>query len=199
MLEQTSRCIKNFVNDNYLHINTLVGKCKNEDNEALFELFEFYKPLILSSVKRCINKEPKLSRHREDIFRESIFVLKKLIDQYDPSLTYFSYFLSTRIDINLFRFVADKYQTFSYLNEETCESEEYHDPFNQINNMISVHAALDKLNDKQREAIELYFFDGLDQEEASLKLNITQSSFSKRLQRGLSKMKELLGDDFLLD
>ena len=49
------------------------------------------------------------------------------------------------------------------------------------------------------DGIELYFFDGLDQEEASLKLNITQSSFSKRLQRGLSKMKELLGDDFLID
>ena len=110
MFEQTSSCIKIFVNDNYIHINSLVEKCKNDDSESLFELFEFYKPLILSSVKRCINKEPKLSRYRDDIFRESIFVLKKLIDQYDPTLTYFSYFLSTRIDINLYRFVADKYQ-----------------------------------------------------------------------------------------
>jgi len=58
---------------------------------------------------------------------------------------------------------------------------------------------LEKLNEKQREAIELYFFDGLDQEEAAIKLNITQSSFSKRLQRGLSNMKEILGDDFLID
>ena len=185
--------------DNYEHINKLVEACKNDDSKALFELYDFYKPLLLSSVSRCIYKNPKLSRYRDDIFRESVFVLKKLVEQYDSSLTYFSYFISTRIDINLFRYVTDKYQTEEYFIEDYCPDEDSYDPFNKINSAISIHVALEKLNDKQREAIELYFFDGLDQEEASLKLNITQSSFSKRLQRGLSKMKELLGDDFLID
>lgn len=185
--------------DNYEKINQLVKLCKDNDSDALFQLFDFYKPLLLSSVNRCIYKNTKLSRHREDIFRESVFVLQKLVEQYDPSLTYFSYFLSTRIDINLFRYVSDKYHTDEYIIEDYCPDENSYDPFNKINSAISIHSALDKLNDKQREAIELYFFEGLDQEEASLKLNITQSSFSKRLQRGLSKMKELLGDDFLLD
>lgn len=185
--------------DNYNEINKLVNQSKNGDTDSLFKLYDFYKPLLLSSVNRCINKNTKLSRYREDIFRESVFVLKKLVEQYDPSLTYFSYFLSTRIDINLFRYVSDKYHTDEYIIEDYCPDENSYDPFNKINSAISIHAALEKLNEKQREAIELYFFDGLDQEEASLKLNITQSSFSKRLQRGLSKMKELLGDDFLLD
>ena len=76
----------------------------------------------------------------------------------------------------------------------------FRDPFERwCSSMNCKQHNVKKLNEKQREAIELYFFDGLDQEEASLKLNITQSSFSKRLQRGLSKMKELLGDDFLID
>ena len=185
--------------DNYEQINKLVEACKNNDSEALFQLYEFYKPLLLSSVSRCIYKNPKLSRHRDDIFRESVFVLQKLVEQYDSTLTYFSYFLSTRIDINLFRYVTDKYQTEEYFIEDYCIQEDSYDPFNKINSAISIHAALEKLNEKQREAIELYFFDGLDQEEAAIKLNITQSSFSKRLQRGLSNMKELLGDDFLLD
>ena len=47
----------------------------------------------------------------------------------------------------------------------------------------SIQEALNKLNEKQREAINLYFFENLDQEESALKLGISQSSFSKRLHR----------------
>ena len=98
--------------DIYSDINELVINCQNGDNSALFKLYEYYKPLILASVSRCISKEPKLRAYREDIFKECIFVLKKLVDQYDPNLTYFSYFLSTRIDINLFTFLIYTNQQF---------------------------------------------------------------------------------------
>jgi DNA-directed RNA polymerase specialized sigma subunit len=104
--------------DNFEIINSLVKNAKQGDKKSLFELYAYYKPLLLSSVKRCIQKNSKLASYREDIFKESLFVLEKLIDQYDPSLTYFSYFLSTRIDINLFRYINDKYQTFDQLQEE---------------------------------------------------------------------------------
>ena len=57
--------------DNYEHINKLVEACKNDDSKALFELYDFYKPLLLSSVSRCIYKNPKLSRYRDDIFSQT--------------------------------------------------------------------------------------------------------------------------------
>lgn len=183
--------------DIYSDINDLVSKCQNGDNEALFKLFEYYKPLILASVSRCISKEPKLRSYRDDIFRESIFVLKKLIDQYDSSLAYFSYFLSTRIDINLFRHVSSFAEVTVPINEDLFSEYENEDPFNKIDNVIALHWALDQLNEKQREAVELYFFKQLDQDEASELLGINQSAFSKRLSRALERLKELLGTDFL--
>ena len=60
--------------DKYKYINSLVIKCKAGDNESIFELYEFYRPLMLSSISRCIAKEPKLSVYKEDILADSIFV-----------------------------------------------------------------------------------------------------------------------------
>jgi RNA polymerase sigma factor (sigma-70 family) len=185
--------------NNYDEINKLLYKYKAGNEEALFELYEFYKPLFISSVKRIVQKESRLSRHREDILNDCIFVLKKLIEQYDPKLSYFSYFLSTRIDINLFRYSTDKYFPKEELIEDDYFPEEYEDPFNKIDNVICIHQAMEQLDEKSKEVIGVYFFDGLDQKECAETLGITQGAFSKRLSKALSQMKQILGENFLFD
>ena len=55
--------------------------------------------------------------------------------------------------------------------------------------LISLNAALEQLNPKQKEAINLYFFEQMEQDEAAEKLGITQGSFSKRLQRALANLR----------
>lgn len=185
--------------NNYDEINKLLYKYKAGNEEALFELYEFYKPLFISSVKRIVQKESRLSSHREDILSDCIFVLRKLIEQYDPKLSYFSYFLSTRIDINLFRFATDKYFPKEEITEDDYFPEEYEDPFNKIDNVICIHQAMDQLSEKSKEVIQVYFFDGLDQKECAESLGITQGAFSKRLSKALEQMKLILGEDFLFD
>ena len=183
--------------DRYSYINELITKIKDGNSSSLFELHEFYKPLILCSIKRCLNKEPRLNSYREDLLSESLFVIKKLVEQYDPDLTYFSYFLSTRLDINLLRYFVEKFlDKYDQTEDNNLENLGF-DPFNRVEEVISINEALLKLNDKQREAITLYFFDNLDQEQASQRLGISQSSFSKRLQRALANLREILGEDFL--
>jgi len=185
------------VNDKYQHINNLIEKIKNKNTVALTELFDFYKPLILSSIKRCVAKEPKFSEHREDMLQESFFVLEKLVNDYDPDLTYFSYFISTRIDINLFR----KCQHLIESNEVVDMAEKYEgvdsDPFNKLETKIVLDDVIDLLNEKQKEAIQLYFFENLDQNKAAERLGIKQAAFSKRLTRALENLKMILGEDFL--
>lgn len=181
--------------DRYAYINNLIAKIKNGDSESLFELAEFYKPLILTSIKRCIGKDQRLYLHREDMLSESIFVLEKLVKQYDPSLTYFSYFLSTRIDINLIRYSVDKFLDKNDINEN-YSFEDSPDPLSRIEDVITLHEAINKLNDGQKEVINLYFFQQKDQVESAEILKISQSAFSKRLQRAISSLKELLGNDF---
>ena len=71
------------------------------------------------------------------------------------------------------------------------------DPFNRLETKIVLDDAIDMLNEKQKEAIKLYFFDNLDQKEAAERLGIRQAAFSKRLTRALENLKTILGDDFL--
>jgi len=82
------------IDEHYVYINSLVNKIKEENNEALHELYFFYKPLILSAIRRCCSKEKLLFSYRDDLNNESIFVLRSLVEKYDPDLSYFSYYLS---------------------------------------------------------------------------------------------------------
>ena len=128
------------MDEKYEQINDLVIKTKSGDMNSLFELFKFYKPLLYSSIKRCIIKDPRLSVHREDMFEESLFVLQKIINQYDPDLTYFSYFISTRIDINLFRHVSEKYIKEEDRIQNNFSNEVSYDPFNKIDTITTIKA-----------------------------------------------------------
>ena len=181
------------IDEHYIYINTLVDKIKAGENDSLYELFSFYKPLILSAIRRCCNKEKALYTHRDDLNNESLFVLKVLVEKYDKELSYFSYYLSTRIDHAL---LAHFKSVFLSKFEER-DIEDVHcsyDPFDKILNEIMIGHALEKLNEKQREAVELYFFEELSQEEAARKIGITQASFSKRLDRALTTLKGIIED-----
>ena len=116
-----------------------------------------------------------------------------MVEKYDSDLSYFSYYLSTRIDHAL---LAHFKATFLPKIETRDYSEVHHsyDPFDKIINEIVIGEALEKLNEKQKEAITFYFFEELTQEEAALKAGITQASFSKRLDRALKTLKGIIED-----
>jgi RNA polymerase sigma factor (sigma-70 family) len=62
-----------------------------------------------------------------------------------------------------------------------------------------LHEAVNKLPEKSKEVITIYFFEEFDQKEAAEKLGITQGAFSKRLSKALEQLKSMLGEDFLFD
>jgi RNA polymerase sigma factor (sigma-70 family) len=181
------------IDEHYVYINSLVDNIKDGQNKYLHELFAFYKPLILSAIRRCCNKEKALYSHKEDLINESLFVLKMLVEKYDKDLSYFSYYLSTRIDHALLaHFKSIFLSKFEERDYEDVHSS--YDPFDKILNEIMIGNALEKLNEKQREAVELYFFEELSQEEAAQKIGITQASFSKRLDRALTTLRGIIED-----
>ena len=183
------------IDEHYTYINELVKKIKEDENSALFELFSFYKPLIFSAITRCLAKDKNLIPYKEDLVQESIFVLQKLSKNYDPALSYFSYYLSIRIDHALLSHFKSVFDVKSEPNELSV-IHSYFDPFNRVNNEIVIDEAMEQLNEKQREAIELYFFQEMTQEEAAEKLGIQQAAFSKRLDRALDKLRSILSDSF---
>ena len=65
-----------------------------------------------------------------------------------------------------------------------------------LSGCISEGDTLEEVTKNIREAIELYFFQEMTQEEAAEKLGIQQAAFSKRLDRALDKLRSILSDCF---
>jgi RNA polymerase sigma factor (sigma-70 family) len=176
------------MNDNYEIINNLVTKAKNNDTKALYELLEFYSPLIKASLKRCLIKERNLIPYREDLQSEVVFVLKKIVESYDPELSYFSYFLKTRLDFALLNHGRN---VFLKSNENIDSYEDFSDdPFNYISDNIDLKNGIDKLSPELQDVINCYFFEGMNQEESAVRLNISQPTFSRRLNKALESLKK---------
>lgn len=182
--------------DNYEEINRLVEKAKNNDQYSLNKLYEFYTPLIRTSIRRCTVKYNSI-RYVEDVIQESYFIFKKLVELYDPELSFFSYYLATRIDRAIVNLIKCKFTHLEEIDEQEIQELKASDPFNRILDKIVIKDALLKLKEKQREAIELYFFEEYTQEEAAELLKITQASFSRRLERALESLKKLLEEEIV--
>jgi len=190
----------------YQFINELVYLSKQGDTEALVELVQYYRPLVLASIKRCIIREPRLQAYREDIEQEIYLIIGELVEQYDETVSLFSYYISTKIDYRILaraRKLIGKNTGGAGIEEvpfsimpESWEPVYITDPFNKVGLQEALIKAIDKLSPRQQEAIDLYFYQGLNQQEAALALGINQASFSKRLNRALAQLKEILPEDF---
>ena len=74
--------------DDYTHIDSLVERVRENNSDALWELFDFYKPVINSCV-RIVHSRYK-SVEKDDLLSECIFILKDLCQKYDRDKSYFS-------------------------------------------------------------------------------------------------------------
>lgn len=193
------------LDSHYEHINNLVREVKAGAGDALVDLAHFYRPLMQRAFRRCFLREPRLRLHREDVEADALVVLHDLVQDYDPSLSYFSYFLSTRFDHALLsrsrRFCLGLSQTGNGIEEvnfsempDDWEPEAPADPFGRIEDVEMLRQAIQKLTSQQREAIDLYYYQNCNQQQAALRLGIEQSSFSKRLLRAQARLRVLLAE-----
>lgn len=190
----------------YQYINELVAKTKLGDTDALNELAHYYKPLIFASIKRCLIREPKLIGYREDIEQEAYLIINELVKQYDETISLFSYYLLTRLDYRILsrarRLIGQNTsgqgveETHFSSMPEHWEPVHVTDPFNRVGLQEALTSAIQTLSPAQQEAIDLYFYQGLNQQDAASALGINQASFSKRLNRALQHLKNVLPPDF---
>jgi RNA polymerase sigma factor (sigma-70 family) len=192
------------VESHYKTINDLVIRVREGDGAALAELRQFYLPLLIAALRRCVTREPRIANFRDDIEGELLLILRDIVHQYDPALSYFSYYLSTRIDYAIMaraRKLLHQNSSGQGIEEikfsempSSWEPVDQEDPFGRIEQELAVQAAIDQLSNAHREVIELYFFQDMTQETAAAQLGITQASFSRRMGRALAQLKKLLSD-----
>jgi RNA polymerase sigma factor (sigma-70 family) len=191
-------------NNHFEIINLLVEKAKNNDNVALEELIDFYKPLINASIRKCIYSEATLASHKDDLKSIANLEFIKLVHSYDVSRSFFSYYISNRLYASVSKSAKDL--VLKNQNDQIAEilfsempllwDPETTDPFGRVELQIIVRQALNLLKPQYKQCIDLIYYEQLSQEEACEKLGITQSAFSKRLKKSILQLKKILEDNF---
>lgn len=176
--------------NNYSHIDSLVDRVKNKDTDALWELFDYYRPSIKQASIKVHNKYTFVEV--DDLITESAFVLQELCEKYNKNLSYFSYYFDTRITAYLISKVKSKYsEKFTTVNFDNLSSEDILLEFNtSIEDFSELHSEIDNLPDNLKEAINLFYFKNLNQSECALILNISQPAFKKRLDKALGLLRK---------
>jgi RNA polymerase sigma factor (sigma-70 family) len=187
------------------NINKLVINAKDGDREAIEELNDFYQPLIRAAIRKCICNDAALTKYKDDLISIACLEFTSLIMSYDISRSFFSYYVSNKLYPNLLKSAKELLNKNSNnLSHEINFSDmpklwdpETTDPFAQIELEIIIKNALTQLKPEHREAVEFIYFDQLTQEEAAKALGLTQSAFSKRLNKALSKLKNILENNLI--
>ena len=99
--------------DDYLDIDILVESVCNNNIDALWQLFDFYKPVINSGVNRVHKKYPYIEKG--DLTSESILILKDLCSKYNKEKSHFTYFFDTRLQPYLIAKIKSKYCGYLFL------------------------------------------------------------------------------------
>lgn len=185
----------------YQYIDDLVARVQARDEEALSELIGFYRPMLRTAVKYCVNRYPALAPYEEDIWSDLFLIVRELVHKYDRQQSFFSWYLSTRLEFALQTHARQTYLDSGCggrrvkevsLDEmpsewEPCVGE---DPIGRMLDAADLSYAMSKLSDGQRAVINLYFFEGLTQTQAAEALKIKQPAFSKRLTKALATLRE---------
>lgn len=187
------------------NINKLVAKAKDGDRGAIEELNDFYQPLIKAAIRKCICYDAAMAKFKDDLISIACLEFTSLIMSYDISRSFFSYYVSNKLYPNILKSAKELLNKNSNnLSHEINFSDmpklwdpECNDPFAQIELEIIIKDALTKLKPEHRIAVEYIYFDQLTQEEAAELLNLTQSAFSKRLNKALSNLKNILENNLI--
>jgi len=176
-------------NSNYAHIDLLVMQAREGNNQALWELFDYYQPIILNTIKKINKTYPMVEK--DDLYSESAFVLKELCSKYDKDKSYFTYFLETRLMPYLISKTKSKYvNKDNSISIENIDDSYYIEYDFNINDYSEIHLEIEKLNEKDRKIIDLFYFKNLTQTECAVVLNISQAAFSKKLSKILDSLKQ---------
>jgi RNA polymerase sigma-70 factor (ECF subfamily) len=176
----------------------------NEGNAKAFEAFVLeYQGLVYNTCYSFLNHREDAEDVAQDVF---IYAFKSINSfRGEASLSTWLYKLSMNKSLDFIR--ARKRQKrgsgllSSMDNEEmsrlnVSDTNQPHTQLEDGEKRQILHAAIDKLPDRQKRAIILSRFEGLSQEQVAEVMETSVSSVESLLVRGKKKLKDLLSDYF---
>lgn len=143
----------------------------------------------------CMN----LCRNREDaddLYQETWLKALKSFDQYDQTMEFEPWI--TRICINTFRDSCRKKKRspfFDFFKSNEEKDAVMENTCQQQRSYVELRDAVDRLEEKLRVTVILFYFNGLDQKQTAETLNVPVGTVKSRLSTARKILKEMMIDE----
>lgn len=166
----------------------LVERCKANDRKAQMALYKQYCEGMFCVAMRFVRK----SDEAEDLVQEAFIRAFKKIDQFRGEVTFGAWLKRIVVNKCLDYLKAKRERTVD-LEETSLQIAE--EPNWTVEYPVSVDdviSAMEKLQDKYREVLQLYLLEGYDHEEITEILGLSATASRTRLMRGKEQLRALL-------
>ena len=131
----------------------------------------------------------------DDLYQETWLHVLKSFSSYDPNLPFEPWL--TRITVNLYRSTLRRIARVPFLRfADNAEKDAFFDslPAPEQEDYLPLHEAIDRLPDRLRITVILYYFRNMDISAVAEALNIPPGTVKSRLNKARSLLKGLLDD-----
>ncbi len=182
--------------DNLAEIE-LIRRIAMADRAAFEEFYEKYSGIIYSTALRVLNDVADA----EEVAQEVFFMIWEKAPMYDVTrgkpLTW-AVTMTRNKAIDRIRSVQRRIRLREEATAEADQDDFIHDrrPFDDVDSQekgAMVRAAVLKLNDEQREVIEMAYFGGLTQNEIAERLGEPLGTIKARIRRGMMRLRKIIG------
>jgi len=172
----------------------LLKAIARQDETALAELYDRYRLILFGLLVRILNSREEA----EDVLQEVFLQVWRRAADFDETrgrpFTWLVTLARSRGIDRLRNLAARERVALAGAREASEEvSDAMADAFRSEQRGL-VTSALDQLPDEQRRPLMLAYFEGLTQSEIASKLNAPLGTVKTRMRTGLSKLRELLGN-----
>lgn len=176
----------------------LVKRMNDGDDHAFATFYDRFAPGLFSMIFAILRDQ----KESEDVLQEAFVQMWKRVQTYDAarsSLFTWAVMISRHKAIDRLRSRQRQTRLAEAVAKEQT-GEMISRPADRADNVLArsddrdrVLAALGRLSDPQREALDLAFFSGLTQTEISEKLGAPLGTVKARIRRGLLALRDVLG------
>lgn len=168
----------------------LLQRLTKKDADALAELYDAHAGLLMSVIVSILKDKSE----SEDILQDSFIAIYNKAKMYSPHLgkpTNWMATIARNKAYDRYRKLVRRSEGMDGIKQEFTTRAKVTDHSPQTPNE-ELLAGVNELNEDQRTAIELVFYEGLTQMEAAEKLNTPLGTVKARIRRGLLKLKQCI-------
>ncbi|BFT74916.1 MULTISPECIES: RNA polymerase sigma factor SigW [Paenibacillus] len=184
----------------------LIQLSRRGDRNAFVELVELYRNKIQKLAFRMLHNRPD----SEDIVQETFIRVYLNLNHYDESQNFSTwiYRIGKNVAIDLLRKkrpvqsldaeLSDHDDDYSYYSKLASQDQSPEHAVLQTEIQDHMHTSINKLADKYKSVITLYYLEELSLQEISTKLNLPITTVKTRLHRGRELLRKKWGMNFVV-